>query len=68
MIHGIPEIAAYFVAGLAGGIISVAVIRHDFGTKRFKHILFDSLDLIVISIFILLVAAAIEVFITPRLF
>ena len=29
MIHGIPEIAAYFIGGLAGGIISVAVInRH----------------------------------------
>ena len=68
MTHGIPEIAAYFVAGLAGGIISVAVIRHDFGSKKFKHILFDSLDLIVIAVFILLVAAVIEVFITPRLF
>jgi len=36
-IHGIPEILAYVVAGLAGGIISVAVIRHDFGTKNFRR-------------------------------
>jgi uncharacterized membrane protein SpoIIM required for sporulation len=68
MVHGIPEIAAYFVAGLAGGIISVAVIRHDFGTDKFKKILMDSVDLIVISILILVVAAVIEVFVTPRLF
>ncbi|MEK6916650.1 MAG: hypothetical protein AABW92_02800, partial [Nanoarchaeota archaeon] len=27
-LHGIPEILAYFVAGLGGGIISVAAIRH----------------------------------------
>ncbi|MBU2639518.1 MAG: stage II sporulation protein M [Nanoarchaeota archaeon] len=68
MVHGIPEIAAYFVAGLAGGIISVAVIRHDFGTDKFKKIVMDSIDLIVIAILMLVVAAAVEVFVTPRLF
>jgi uncharacterized membrane protein SpoIIM required for sporulation len=68
MIHGIPEILAYFAAGLAGGIISVAVIRHDFGSKNFNRILYDSLDLVVIAILILFVAALMEVFITPALF
>ncbi|MAF50471.1 MAG: hypothetical protein CMH64_00095 [Nanoarchaeota archaeon] len=68
MVHGIPEITAYFVAGLAGSIISVAVIRHDFGTKSFKKILMDSIDLIVIAILMLVVAAVVEVFVTPRLF
>jgi uncharacterized membrane protein SpoIIM required for sporulation len=68
MTHGIPEILAYFVGGLAGGIISVAVIRHDFGTKKFEHILLDSTDLIILSVVLLVVAALIEVFITPILF
>ncbi|MBI2507686.1 stage II sporulation protein M [Candidatus Woesearchaeota archaeon] len=68
MIHGIPEILAYFAAGLAGGIISVAVIRHDFGSKNFNKILYDSMDLIVIAILVLFIAALIEVFITPVLF
>ena len=68
MIHGIPEIVAYFVAGLAGGIISVAVIRHDFGSKKFEHILLDSTDLIIISVVLLFFAAIIEVYITPILF
>ena len=68
IVHGIPEITAYFVAGLAGGIISVAVIRHDFGTQDFKKILMDSIDLVVIAILMLVFAAIVEVFVTPRLF
>jgi len=68
MVHGIPEILAYFTAGLAGGIISVAVIKHEFGSDRFKKIIFDSMDLIVIAILVLFIAALMEVFITPVLF
>ena len=29
MIHGLPEIAAYFIGALSGGIISVSIIRRD---------------------------------------
>lgn len=68
VIHGIPEILAYFVAGLAGGIISVAVIRHDFGSRKFEHILLDSADLILLSIFLLFFAGLLEVYITPVIF
>jgi len=68
MTHGIFEIAAYFAAGLAGGIISIAVIKHDFGTSNFEHVLLDSVDLILLSILTLVIAALIEVFITPILF
>jgi uncharacterized membrane protein SpoIIM required for sporulation len=67
-LHGFPEILAYFVGGLAGGIISVAVIKHDFGTKTFEKILLDSSDLIIISLAMLLLAALIEVFVTPMVF
>ncbi len=67
-IHGIPEIAAYFIGGLAGSIISIAIIRHDFRTKKFEHIILDSTDLIIISVLFLLIAALIEVYITPILF
>ena len=67
-IHGIPEILAYFMAGLAGGIISVAIIRHDFGTKKFERIIIDSSDLLILAIVILVIAAGIEAFITPLLF
>jgi stage II sporulation protein M len=68
MTHGFFEIASYFIAGLAGGIISIAVTNHDFGTKKFEHILLDSADLVLLSIILLFIAALIEVFITPTLF
>jgi uncharacterized membrane protein SpoIIM required for sporulation len=68
MTHGIFEILAYFMGGLAGGLISVAVIRHQFSSKKFRHILFDSFDMVIVAVFILFIAALIEVFITPALF
>jgi len=66
-IHGIPEILAYFVAALAGGIISIAVINHEFSSRKFEHILVDSADLLMLAIGILFVAALLEVFVTPTL-
>jgi uncharacterized membrane protein SpoIIM required for sporulation len=65
--HGILEILAYFTAGLAGGILSVAIIRHRAGTKRFMDIIFDSADLLLISLAILFIAAIVEVLVTPSL-
>ena len=68
MVHGVPEIAAYFIAALAGGIISVAIIRHDIKNEKFWSILQDSLNLVIIAVVVLFLAALIEVFITPILF
>ena len=67
LLHGIPEILAYFTAGLAGGIISIAVIRHDYASPKFKHVLADSLDLMMISIVLLITAAVVEVSVSPLL-
>lgn len=67
-IHGVPEITAYLFAGLAGGIISVAVIRHDYATSKFENILLDASELIAIGVAVLIVAAYIETYITPSLF
>jgi len=68
MTHGSLEILAYFIAGLAGGIISISLIKHDFSSKSFQHILTDSVDLILLSIGVLLLAGIVEVYITPILF
>ncbi len=68
MTHGVFEILAYFVGGLAGGIISVAIINHDIDSIKFKNIMRDSLDLIILSIILLVFAALVEVFVTPVLF
>lgn len=67
-LHGIPEIIAYFIAGLAGGIISVAVIRESFGTRKFSHAILDTTELLMIAITILLIAAILEVYVTPLIF
>lgn len=68
MIHGLPEIASYFIGALAGGIVSIAIIKHDIRSNKFWTILQDSLNLIIAAIIILFIAALIEVFITPALF
>lgn len=66
--HGLLEILAFFIGGLAGAIVSVAVVRKTFGTKRFANIIYDSSDLILISLAVVVLAAIIEVFVTPVLF
>lgn len=68
MIHGLPEIIAYFIGGLAGGIISVAVIRHDFRSKNFEKIILDSADLVLVAFIFLVFGALLEVYVTPALF
>ncbi|MDO8460319.1 MAG: stage II sporulation protein M [Nanoarchaeota archaeon] len=68
LVHGIPEIAAYFIVALAGGLVSIAVIKHETGTDKFWEVLQDSLNLIILAIVILVIAALIEVFVTPALF
>ncbi len=68
MTHGSLEILAYFMAALGGGIISIAIVRHGFGSKKFMNVVADSVDLIAISFAVLFLAAVVEVFITPLLF
>ena len=65
MTHGLLEIASYFIAGLAGGIISIALIKHNLKEDK---VLIDALDLILISIVVLFFAGIVEVFVTPVLF
>jgi uncharacterized membrane protein SpoIIM required for sporulation len=68
MIHGLPEIAAYFIGTLAGGIIGISIIKKEFKTDKFWNIVYDSILLIITAAVILLLAALMEVFITPKLF
>lgn len=68
MIHGVPEIAAYFVAALAGGILGTGVIRREFKDRRFIRILENSVILMFMAILLLVVAALVEVYLTPLFF
>ncbi|MAF34940.1 hypothetical protein CMO91_03790 [Candidatus Woesearchaeota archaeon] len=67
-IHGIPEILGYFVAGLAGGILSVSIMRKDYQNHEFERVLLDVSDLVVLAALILFAAAILEVYVTPLFF
>ncbi len=62
-LHGVPEIAAYFVAGIAGGILSVGIIKRRQDTRIMK----DAAALFGLSVALLIFAAFVEVWITPAL-
>lgn len=65
MLHGILEITAYFIMALAGGIMSMAIIKKDMNNE---NIMTDVLDLVLISLGFLLIAGVVEVYITPLFF
>ena len=65
MIHGIPELMGFFVGGLAGALISKAVI-HD--TLNNKETLMDIFNVIAIAVVLIFVSAFIEVYVSQRLF
>lgn len=67
-IHGIFEISAFFIAGLAGLIIAVSIIRKDFKTNKFDKIILDANFLIIVAIALVTIGAIIETFITPLLY
>lgn len=68
MIHGFPEIAAYFVTALAGGIFGVSAIRNGIMSKTFLRVSENALILLFIAIIFLVFAAWLEVYFTPILF
>ena len=68
MMHGVFEILGYFIGGLAGGLISVAMLHREFEGEQFKKIMKDSIDLIILAVLVILVAGLVEVFVTPLFF
>lgn len=58
--HGVFELLAYSTAALAGGILSCAIVRRQFGKPAFKLISYDTIKLIGWSIVFLAVGALIE--------
>ena len=66
-VHGIPEMIAYFTAGIAGGILSMALVKEGHQSIAFQKAKDDSLNLIGFAIIMLFLAALVEVFISPTL-
>lgn len=68
MIHGFPEIAAYFITALAGGIFGVGIIKNGIRNEKFFRIAENTIILLFIAMIVLVIAAGIEVYFTPLLF
>jgi uncharacterized membrane protein SpoIIM required for sporulation len=67
-IHGFPEITAYFITALAGGIFGVGLARHGLKDKKFLKVIENVIILIFIALIVLIIAALLEVYITPLIF
>lgn len=68
MIHGIPEIGAYFIAALAGGILGTGFMRNGIKDKRFYHVLENVIILLFLAVVVLVVSAFLEVYLTPVIY
>jgi uncharacterized membrane protein SpoIIM required for sporulation len=58
--HGLPEIFAYFIAAIAGGIISAAVSKNRFKPHEIKNVLIDTAILTILATITLAIGAGIE--------
>jgi uncharacterized membrane protein SpoIIM required for sporulation len=64
LIHAVPEFSAFFIAAVAGGVISIAFFSKE--TRRtIEDNLPDSVRLLAIAILLLITAALLEVYVTP---
>jgi len=61
--HAPVEIFAYFFAGIAGGILSVGMIREKLGSKEFLLVFKDSLLLFLLAVGAVIFGGFLEVFI-----
>lgn len=65
MPHMFLEAGAYFFAIIAGGIMSQAILREKFGSKKFNYVLKDGTLFILIGLVLLLSGAIVEVYVFP---
>jgi len=56
--HGSLEILAYFIAGIAGGLVSSVILRRH--SKKFWFVIKDSLQLMIVATIFLIIAGVIE--------
>lgn len=67
-LHGLPEMLAYILAAIAGGILYFAFLRGDLLRKeRLKRIIIDIGVLVLISVILLILAALVEIYVSTFL-
>ncbi len=65
--HGIFEVLGYFVGAIAGGILSVAIVKRHYTSPHFGILLKDVILLTALSAVLIIFGAFVEVYITPLL-
>ncbi|MBI5061617.1 MAG: stage II sporulation protein M [Candidatus Aenigmarchaeota archaeon] len=63
LLHGIPEITAYFFAAIAGGVLSVGLLREEWMSKPFKEVVKDALIFLIAAEFLIVIAAFLEAYV-----
>jgi len=59
ILHGSLEIGAYFIGGLAGGILSVALTHHQ--GKAIYRVIKDSFQLLGVAVGLIVLAGVVEI-------
>lgn len=63
LVHGIFEFTGFFIAAIAGGILSIAMLKHKLRSKAFHSAVFTSITITLISVVLLLIGAIVESYI-----
>ncbi len=67
-VHGIPEIMAYLIAGVAGSMISLGLFYSRQNQKYVRELLADVLELSGVAIMLLVISAWLEAFVSTAIF
>lgn len=67
-LHGIPEILAYLIAGIAGSMVSLGLYFGRKNRRYVKELFADVLELTGIAILLLVVSALLEAFVSTAIF
>jgi len=67
-IYFIPEIIGLILAAIAGGVFYMDVVKEKFWSKSFIKVGIDSVVLLLVSVFFIISAAALEVYVAKDLF
>ena len=65
--HLITEAASYFSAAIVGGVVSKAVIKEKWMSRKFQHVLTDAMLFFLMAAVLVVIAAYIEVHMFPWL-
>lgn len=66
LIHGVPELFAYVIGGVIGGMLSVAYVKGELQTKYRGRIFADEFVLLLMAVSVLIVAGLLEVYVSPN--